>query len=157
MKFFCVDSIVKIERHPKARRDQNSGLWTCAFMGLGLCADHRPWPKSDSKVTLGDPPQSDPKWLKATRKWLENGVRSHFWVIFGSLWGRSAQVTSESLWGHFNSAVFCIVRRTPPFITLGFLVFSKTPTGPSDPQSPKTSPATQTNFKNPEIFENPQK
>ena len=30
---------------------------------------------------------------------------SHFWVTFGSLWGRSARVTLESLLGHFNS--FC--------------------------------------------------
>ena len=40
---------------------------------------------------------------KMTQKWLKNGVRSHFWVNFRSLWGRSARVTFESLSGHFNS------------------------------------------------------
>ena len=55
-----------------------------------------------------------PKWLpgphprvnwddpKVTQKWLKSVVRSHFWVTFGSLWGRSARVTFESLLGHFN-------------------------------------------------------
>ena len=52
-------------------------------------------PGSHRRVTPSD--------SKVTRKWLNNGVRSHFWVNFGSLWGRSAQVTFESLLGHFNS------------------------------------------------------
>ena len=61
------------------------------------------WPKSDSKVTPRVPTQSD---SKVTQKWLKNAVRSHFWANFGSLWGRSAGVTFESLLGHLNS--FCM-------------------------------------------------
>ena len=48
------------------------------------------------------------RWLSysvAGRGVVKNRVRSHFWVTFGSLWGRSARVTFESLLGHFNS--FC--------------------------------------------------
>ena len=60
------------------------------------------WPKHDSKVTPGVPPQSDPKWLKSDSKMTQKWVRSHFWVTFGSLWGRSGRVTFESLLGHFG-------------------------------------------------------
>ena len=63
------------------------------------------WPKSDSKVTQADRPQSD---LKVTQKWLRTLFLSHFWVTFESLgvtlrWDLG--VTFESLLGHFNS--FC--------------------------------------------------
>ena len=65
------------------------------------------WPKSDSKVTSGVPAQSDTKWPKSDSKVTQKeSLLSHFWVTFGSLWGRSARVTFESLLGHFNS--FCV-------------------------------------------------
>ena len=51
----------------------------------------------------GPHPRVTPSDSKVTQKWLKNGVRSHFWVNFWSLWGRSARVTFESLLGHFNS------------------------------------------------------
>ena len=57
------------------------------------------WPKSDSKVTRPDRPQSDPK---VTQKWL----RTHFWVTFESLGVTLGWGTFESLLGHFNS--FCV-------------------------------------------------
>ena len=63
------------------------------------------WLTSVSKVTPGIPPQSDSKvtqkWLKSdskvTQKWLKNGVRSHFWVNFGSLCPSHFWVTFGSL------------------------------------------------------------
>ena len=54
----------------------------------------------------GPQPRVTPSDSKVTQKWLKNRVRSHFWVNFRSLWGRSARVTFESLLGHFNS--FCV-------------------------------------------------
>ena len=54
------------------------------------------WPKSDSKLSPWAPLQSDPKWLKSDSE-MGSGV------TFGSLWGRSARVTFESLSGHFSS------------------------------------------------------
>ena len=51
-------------------------------------------------------PGSLPRVTPSDSKWLKNGVRSHFWVNFGSLWGRSAQITFESLLDHFN--FFCV-------------------------------------------------
>ena len=48
------------------------------------------------------------KWLpgphpRVTQKWLKNGVQSHFWANFRSLWGHSGVGPWESLLGHFNS------------------------------------------------------
>ena len=52
------------------------------------------WPKSDSKVTRPDRPQSDPK---VTQKWL----RTHFCVIFESLSSHSGVGPRESFLSHF--------------------------------------------------------
>ena len=52
------------------------------------------WPKSDSKLTPADRPQSD---LKLTQKWL----RALFLVMFESL--LSGRTTFESLLSHFWS------------------------------------------------------
>ena len=57
------------------------------------------WLKSDSRGPT-------PEWPLVTQKWLKSdskGVRSHFWVNFGSIWGRPARVAFGSLVGHFNS------------------------------------------------------
>ena len=55
------------------------------------------WPKSDSKVTPADRPQSDPNWLKSDS-------RPQLWIVFesllsplGSLWGAALGVTFGSL------------------------------------------------------------
>ena len=63
-------------------------------------------PKVTQKWLPGSHPRVKPSDSKVTQKWLKNGVQSHFWVTFGSLWGPSAGVTFESLLGHFNS--FCV-------------------------------------------------
>ena len=52
------------------------------------------WPKSDSKVTRADRPQSD---LKVTQKWLRTPFLSHSWVT----WGHSGVGPWESLLSHF--------------------------------------------------------
>ena len=73
---------------------------------------------------------SDPKWFKRgsrgpTPEWRQvtqkrhkkdskSEVRSHFWVDFRSLWGRSARVTFESLLGRFKSfSVFVYLGARP--------------------------------------------
>ena len=54
-----------------------------------------------------------------TQKWLKHEVWSHFWVTFGSLWGRPAWVTFESLLGHFKFFLcFCRGRRYADFTML---------------------------------------
>ena len=65
------------------------------------------WPKSDSKVTPADRPQSDPK---LAQKWLRTPFFSHFWVTFESLGitlkcglGSHFWVTLGSLLGNFDS------------------------------------------------------
>ena len=67
-------------------------------------------PGSHPRVTPSDP--------KAAQKWLENKVRSRFWVTFGSMWVGP----QESLLSHFSKHIwitlkfflcFCRVRRTP--------------------------------------------
>ena len=52
------------------------------------------WPKSDSKVTRADRPQSDPKM---TQRWLQTPFSSHFWVACG----HSGLGPRESLLSHF--------------------------------------------------------
>ena len=76
------------------------------------------WPKSDSKVTPGSHPRVTPSNSKVTRKWLKNGVRSHFWVDFRSLWGLSAWATFESLLGRFNSSCVSVELGHANFTTL---------------------------------------
>ena len=51
------------------------------------------------KWLLGSHPRVTPSDSKVTQKM----TRSHFWVTFGLLWGRSGRVTFESLLGHFNA------------------------------------------------------
>ena len=59
------------------------------------------WPKSDSKVTRADRPQSD---LKLTQKWLQTPFLSHFWGHFWVTWLRSGAGLPESrFWVTFGS------------------------------------------------------
>ena len=56
------------------------------------------WPKSDSKVTQADRPQSDPK---VTQKWLKNDSKMGSGVTFESILGHFGVGLPESLLSHF--------------------------------------------------------
>ena len=84
-------------------KGQCFGLWSQCAPNSTETQKELKWPKSDSKVTRADRPESDLNWLKS-----DSGP--HLWVTFESLlshlkslWSGTPGVTFESLLGHFIS------------------------------------------------------
>ena len=79
---------------PKVAPDFFLELWSQRAPKSTETQKELKWPKSDSKVTRADRPQSD---LKLAQKWLQ----THFWVIFESLLSHLGSLPRESLLSHF--------------------------------------------------------
>ena len=92
LKRGCANSVVGLEiaeanltsKETHESRESSLSSWSGRPPNYAGTQKELKWPKSDSKVTPGSHTTMTPSDSKVIQKWLENGVRNHFWVNFGS-------------------------------------------------------------------------